>query len=369
MSTVYGLIFADKAKSSLGELVRHRTSASLPYACRYRLIDFALSSMQNAGIRDVGVVMSKNYQSLLDHLGSGKAWDMSRRSGGMRLLPPFDAVNGAKDEDPDMMDRLVGLESFIRELKADYFLLTAGNLIANIDCDDLLKAHLDSGASVTLVMNERMGSREHFPFPVDKDGYLENNHGNLTENSKLHFLDTSIMSKSTLLQMIKLCAIIGGSGCFNYGLQRLIGDGCSIKVYMHEGYAETIDSIQNFYDANMILLNSDVRRDLFTADRPVHTKLGLDLSTYYSEEAACRNSLVADGCAIEGEVSNSILFRRVVVKKGAVIKNSIIMQDSVVSEGANLSYVISDKDVIIGAGVHLTGSPRLPIVLPKACVL
>lgn len=369
MSIVYGLIFADKSMSSLGELVRHRTSASLPYACRYRLIDFALSAMQNAGIRDVGVVMSENYQSLLDHLGSGKVWDMSRKSGGMRLLPPFDAMNSPRGENVDVMERLISLETFISELNTDYFLLTTGNLIANIDCDALFKAHLDSGASVSLVMNERMGSREYFPFPVDKEGYVENNRGNLDENSKLHFLNTAIMSKPTLLQMIKLCAIIGNSGSFNYGIQRLIDDGCSIKVFMHEGYAESIDSIQNFYDSNMVLLNSKLRRELFTAERPVHTKLGLDLSTYYSEEASCRNSLVADGCMIEGEVLNSILFRRVAVKKGAVIRNSIIMQDTVVLEGADLSYVIADKDVVIGAGVHLIGSPKLPIVLPKACVL
>lgn len=369
MSTVYGFIFADKSMSSLGELVRHRTSASLPYACRYRLIDFALSAMQNAGIRDVGVIMSENYQSLLDHLGSGKVWDMSRKSGGMRLLPPFDGMNSPRGENVDVMERLLNLETFISELNTDYFLLTNGNLIANFDCDALFKAHLDSGASVTLVMNERMGSREYFPFPIDEDGYVGSSRGKLAENSKLHFLNTAIMSKSTLLQMIKLCAIIGNSGSFNYGIQRLIDDGCSVKVFMHEGYAETIDSVQNFFDANMILLNSNVRRDLFTADRPVHTKLGLDLSTYYSEEARCRNSLVADGCMIEGEVVNSIIFRRVVVKKGAVIKNSIIMQDTVVSEGSDLSYVISDKDVSIGAGVHLAGSPRLPIVLPKACVL
>lgn len=369
MSDIYGLIFADRSMNSLGELLRHRTSASLPYACRYRLIDFALSAMQNAGIRDVGVVMSKKYQSLLDHLGSGKTWDMSRRSGGLRLLPPFDASDGSRALNAGMMDRLLSLEGFIKELNAHYFLLTSGNLAANIDFAALFKAHLDSGASVSLVMNESMGSREHFPFPVDECGYLGNNRGSLDENSSLHFLDTSIMSKPTLLQMIKLCAIIGGSGSFNYGIQRLIDEGCSVKAFMHEGYAENIDSIQNFYDSNMKLLDSDIRRELFTSKRPIHTKLGLDVSSYYGENARCLSSLVADGCVIEGEVVNSILFRRVIVKKGARIKNSIIMQDTVVSEDADLSFVISDKDVSIGAGVHLAGSPRLPIVLPKASIL
>lgn len=369
MTDLHGIILADRSAPELRELVMSRTGASLPFAGRYRLIDFALSSMQNAGVRDVGVIMQRDYQSLLDHIGSGKEWDMSRKRGGLRLLPPF----GQSDQHiryQSILDALLSVEDYIEEIKQDYVVLARGDLAANIDLSAAVERHLASGADVTVVCSDRTPDGTHHRFVTDANGYVsEMMFRRMGPGPGYTSLEMYIMGKKTLLDIMDRCDSAANRKFHRDGLAGLMERGGRIAVYMHPGYAVRINTVDRYYKSSMDMLDSGIRRQLFPEERPVHTKGRSDVSTYYGETAHVRNSLIADGCFIEGEIENCVLFRGVRVGKGAVLRGSIIMQDTVVGANTELSYVISDKDVTVSDYVTLAGSPRLPLLLPKKSIL
>lgn len=369
MIDLHGLILADRSANELRELVMCRTAASVPFAGRYRLIDFSLSSLQNAGVRDVGVIMQQDYQSLLDHIGSGKEWDMSRKRGGLRLLPPFGRQSGV-GEYVSVIDALLAVRGYISDVKQNYIFLTRGSLAVNLDLADIMAAHLKSGADVTAVCMPGTPEGTHHRFVADENGRVkELLFRRSGPGPGVAAMEAYVMAKTTLLDIIDRCDSALARHFHRDGLGGLMETGGSINVYMHEGYAVNIDTVDGYYKANMDMLEAKNRHELFPEDRPVHTKGRADVSTYYGEGATVKNCLVADGCFIEGEVEHCVIFRGVRVEAGAVLKNCIIMQDAVIGAGAQLSNIISDKDVTVGAGVTLAGSPKLPLVVPKGSVL
>jgi glucose-1-phosphate adenylyltransferase len=322
--------------------------------------------MMNAGVRDVGVIMQRDYQSLMDHLGSGKEWDLSRKSGGLRMLPPFGNVGNPSGIYEGMIEALCAFESYIGNIKQDYIVLTRGNLAANVDISAAMKRHLKSGADVTAVCSKQVPGMAHQRYVVDGDGFVRELLCRQTGPGPGYAsLEMYIMSKEILLGMMKR-----GSANMKYRFHRddlagLLASGGKMAVYLHPGYATHIFSVEEYYRASMDMLDAKNRAELFPEERPVRTKIRSDVSTYYGERAVSKNCLVADGCFIEGSIKNCILFRGVRVGKGAQIENSIIMQDTVIGEGVVLSSVISDKDVEISPFITLAGSPRLPLVIPK----
>lgn len=366
MTDLHGIILAYHPAPELRELVNRRTSASLPFCGRYRLIDFPLSSMMNAGVRDVGVIMQRDYQSLMDHLGSGKEWDLSRKRGGLRLLPPFGNVGNPTGEYEGMVEALCAVEGYVRNIKQRYVILTRGNLVANIDLLAAMNRHLESGADITAVCSESAPGGPHQRFVAGEDGFVKDLLYRQTGNGTGYAaLEIYIISKEALIALMER-----GSSGMKYRFHRdemagFIASGGRIAVYVHPGYARHIFSVAGYYEASMDMLDAKNRGELFPPERPVRTKGRSDVSTYYGERAVSKNCLVADGCFIEGSIENCILFRGVRVGKGAYIKNSVIMQDAVIGENAELKYVISDKNTAISPFITLAGSPRLPLVIPK----
>ncbi len=362
MINLHGLILADRSSRDLRELVMVRTSSSLPFAGRYRLIDFALSNLQNAGVRDVGVVMQRNYSSLLDHMGSGKEWDMSRKRGGLKLLPPFTGSG----EYEGIVDALENVRGYIEDIKQDYVALMRGSLAASIDLGDVMYKHVKSGAEVTAVCSTYTPEGEHHRFVVGEDGFAKEILLRRTGPGEgVATLEVYIMSKKVLLGIIDRCDTALNHKFHRDGLGGLLVEGGKINVYMFNDYVANITSVNGYYQASMDMLDHEKRHELFPEARPVRTKGRSDVSTYYGDQAVNKNSLVADGCIIEGTLENCVIFRGVHIGAGAVLKNCIIMQDTYVSDGAQLSYVISDKDAVISKDVTLSGSPKLPLVLPK----
>jgi glucose-1-phosphate adenylyltransferase len=370
MSDLHGIILAYHTEPALRELVDRRTAASLPFCGRYRLIDFSLSSMQNAGVRDVDVLLRRDYQSLLDHVGGGKEWDMARKRGGLRLLPPFGQKETTAGEYEGVMEALCAVEGYIRDIRQSYVVLTRGNLAANVDLTAVLNHHLHSGAEVTAVCSALVPKMPHQRYLVDENGFatqlLYRQSG---PGEGLASLEMYLMSKEKLVELLDQANSHMRYHFHRDAVARLLERGGKLAVYEHPGYAVHISSVEEYYNSSMDMLRSECRAELFPPERPVRTKSRSDVSTYYGEHAASKNSLVADGCFIEGTVENSVVFRGVRIGKGAVIRNSIIMQDTVVGEGAELRYVISDKNVTVTPFVSLTGSPRLPLVLPKRSTL
>jgi glucose-1-phosphate adenylyltransferase len=366
MTNLHGIIYAYHSYTDLGSLVARRTAASLPFGGRYRLIDFSMSAMMNAGVRDVGVIMQRDYQSLLDHLGSGKDWDLSRRSGGLRLLPPFGLPDSHLGEYKGCMEALSAVSSYIEDIKQDYVVLSRGDLCANIDLVAVMRRHLETKVDITAVCSPEIPSDRYHGFVVNKDGISKEILCRQRGKSRgIPSLEVYIISKSLLLDFIRWSTEGSRLHFHRDALTHYLAGGGRVGVYVHGGYAAHVTNVKDYYKASMDSLKEEIRTQLFPEERPVRTKERADVSTYYGDSASSRNSLLADGCYIEGEVEDCILFRGVRVGKGARLRGCVIMQDTVIGENATLAYVISDKDVNVSRYVTLAGSPNLPLVIPK----
>lgn len=370
MTDVQGLIYAYETESALGELTTHRTSASLPVGGRYRLIDFILSNMVGAGVRDVGVIMQRDYQSLLDHLGSGKAWDLSRRSGGLRLLPPFGLPDSHTGDYRGRMEALGAVESYVRDIRCENVLLAPGNLLANIDLHEALTAHIRSGAAVTAVCSDgEPAKRCHRYFP-EADGCSSRLLCSVgKESGGVASTEVYFIRRELLLEMIERCHMQAKLHFHRDALLAWMADGNRVNVYVHKGFARLIETVRDYYDANMELLQPKTQASLFPPQRPIRTKERADVSTYYGEESRVHNCMVADGCYIEGDIEDCVLFRGVRVEKGAQLRGCIVMQDSVIGRDSLLRSVIVDKDARLGRALTLSARPELPLVVPKGSVL
>ena len=366
MRDYHGIIFAYISYPELRELASVRTAASLPFCGRYRLIDMALSSMRNAGIVDVGVVMQRDYQSLLDHIGSGKAWDMSRRTGGLRMLPPFGLPEYHTGNYNGTMEALNAVAAYIRDLTENHIVLMMGNLCANVDLSKAIEQHERSGADITAICADHETAGMAHRFVVGEDGFVEKMLlYRCGEGEGVPTLEGYIIHKDTLLKLMDRCH---AEHLFNFhqdALPIFFAEGGRMDVYVHPGYAQIVCSVDDYYKVNLDMLRTENRRQIFPADRPVRTKVHEEVSSYYSDKAVSRCSLVADNCIIEGELENCIVFSGARIAAGAKVKNSILMRGCNVGENAVLENMIVDKNVTVSAGTRLNGSPKLPMVVPK----
>ena len=364
MNSLHGIIFSLEKFSGLRELADNRMPASIPFAGRYRIIDFILSSMVNAGITDVGVVLQGNYQSLLDHLGSGKDWDLSRKHGGLRLLPPF-ALGGAGAR--GRMEALAGVRTYLESIRQSHVVLAESDLVINIPLDDVFACHLASGADITAVCTSNVNDccDDTTFFKLGDNGRVIQTLTPL-RNPTGHYrsLEIYILSKELLLKLVDEC-FSQDLHSFRGAILQARGDKLNISGYVWDGYAAQIRSLQEYYDRSMELMNSSIRREVFHPQRPIHTKERNDASTYIDPDGSCCGCIVADGCTIEGSVENSILFRGVSVARGAQVKNCILMQDVTVSRDAVLHHVVADKNVDVMESRTLIGSESYPLAIAK----
>ena len=346
----------------------------MPIAGRYRVIDFQLSSMVHTGIKNVGIITQKNYSSLMDHVGSGREWDLHGKQG-MVILPPF-LTRENMGVYSGMLDALRSNVNFLRRSKQEYVVLTNSHTIYNIDFSDALRFHVNAGADVTVLYcrNEHTGTTQGENdtfYTVDENGkVLTMEIGSSNPKGDCASLKVYITRRELLHQLVDQGAASGLHDFERDILQKNINEG-NLKVYGFEytGIAWQIDSIQSYFNFNMALLQNDFRNQLFPSERPVYTKVRDDMPARYVAGCECTNSLVANGCTIEGTVINSILFRGVRIAKGAVVKNSIIMQDAHIQEGAEIDHCILDKQSVIRRNGRLIAPAAYPIVIAKNVVI
>lgn len=369
MNNLHGILFAYHSDPHLRELTEERNTCSLPFGGRYRLVDFMLSNLVNAGVTDVGVIVHDSYQSLLDHLGSGKDWDLARKHGGLKILPPFGYANHGNGEYRGIMEALGSVTNYLRDIRQDYVMLAGADLVCNLPVQAIFAEHLKSGADITAVCTEaHNGSpRECDYFTAGPDGFVSDTAVHPAEAQGLESLKVYIMSKALLLTLTEYCA---SRDIPDFGRGVLLRMGrLKIRPYVFEGYVARIQTVGQYYRKSMDLLDRNVRRQLFDPERPVRTRDQSNPSTYYAPGSVCRNSLVADGCVIEGEVEDSILFRGVHVEKGARVKNCILMQGTVVGRSAETAYIIADKAVHIQSNHQLISHESYPLAIVKGATV
>ena len=365
---VLAIIHSNAYDDALPELTNMRTMGSVPFGGRYRLIDFTLSNLVNAGIGKVGVITKSNYQSLMDHLGTGKPWDLSRKRSGMYLLPPF--VLGETGAFDSRIESLKGNMHFISRSKEEYVLIADCNVVTNFSFDELMKFHEETKADISIVSKrgKTPDLSNLMTFEIGEDKRITSVTVGAKSDDADYSLNIFFMKKALLERLINEAYSMHKTSMtidiFQANTKNLRM--CAMNC---DNFAVSIDSLDTYYHANMMLLEKEVRGDLFNKKRPVYTKVRDDMPALYAIDSSVTNSLVSDGCDIKGTVEGSILGRGVKVEKGAVVKNCVIMQDCFIGAGAHIENVIFDKDVVIKPGKTLVGADDFPIYVGKRIVI
>ena len=376
MSDVMGIIYTSKDDFKLRELTAYRAVAALPVAGRYRIIDFTLSNLVNSGVRNVGVIAQRNYHSLMDHLGSVKEWDLHTRNNGLFILPPF-LTSDNDGEYSGVVEALRSNFDYLRRSQQKYAILTSSDYIMNVSFEPMIEQHIRTGADVTLMYRKvsprdpdyaNLSQRSNTYIDVSpEDGIVRDMevHPNAASYDNL-YLEVMLIKRTLLIHLINQSVAHGGVSVTKDILSPFIRSG-SLKVmgYRMDGYYRRIENIKSYFNLNLDLLSGDVRRELF-GKNPIYTKTRDDVPAIYREGAQVRNSLVADGCIVEGSVENCVLFRGVHIGRGACLKNCIVMQDSEIGEYAELENAILDKVVTVRRGERLIAPKQYPIVVGKA---
>ena len=362
-----GILFPNNYDNTIPEMVTDRAMASIPFGGRYRMIDFALSSMTNSGINNVSVIVRKNYHSLMDHVGAGREWDLARRRGGLNIWPPFaDKTIKLYNSRVEAIDSIM---HFLDYQKERYVVMSDTNLAVNVDYKEMMEAHQKSGADITMLYYKTEipagRRRDNCTVDVDENGRVSQLYFNDYRPGKQNLnMNIYVMERTTLIRLIKDAA---SRGLINFEREVLGAqvENLDIRALEYTGYVAQICNMKSYFDENMKLIDDNNLNALFPKGSPVYTKLRDDNPTRYLTGSKVVNSLIADGCHIEGTVENCVLFRGVVVEKGAVVKNCVLMQDTVVQADANLSCVVTDKNVTVTANKSLAGTDSYPVYVAK----
>ena len=372
--TVTGIVFSNIHDSNVFELTRVRSLGSVPFGCKYRLVDFALSNMVNSNINDIRIITHYNYHSLMDHIGSGKDWDLARRSGGVKFLPPFITAyaNNVNSLYNTRLEALKSVNYSISSLGGDYVVLSDCDVICNVSLNDMIEDHIKTGADITIAVKKMSLTRERAKHLVlidsDADGKMTDvsSYPSNFEGDADVDLNIVVISRK-YLQEVVMDAMAHGYTSFSRDVLARNVKFRNYRVYRYDGFFAGISSFEDYFKTNMELISDkSFYREIFeTENRPIYTKVRNSVPTYYGEHSFVRNSLIADGCVIEGSVENSILFRGVKVGRDAVIMNSILFQDTYTGDNVTLQYVVTDKNVVIRDGVSLSGHNTMPIYVDK----
>ena len=362
-----GIIFPNSYDDQVPDLVNERLMASIPFASRYRMVDFVLSSMANCGISNVSVVVRKNYHSLMDHLGTGREWDMARRHGGLNIVPPF-AEKGVRIYS-GRVEALGSIMNFLENQKEKYVVMSDANVALNYDFNALLAAHQASGADVTVAYQKTEipegRKNDNYTLTVDADGRVTELLFNDYRPGKQNLdLNIYVLERETLIKLVK-DATARGLIYFERDILAHNVNILDIRALEYTGYVAHICDMKSYFDENLKLIDEKNLNALFPKQSPVYTKIRDDNPVRYVTGSRVESSILADGCVIEGTVENSVLFRGVRVKKGAVVKNCVLMQDTVVEVDAQLDCVVTDKNVKITAGKKLSGTESFPVYVQK----
>ena len=363
---VMGIIFTNDA--TMGELTNKRTMASIPFGGRYRQVDFALSNLACAGVHHVGIISRHSYQSLMNHIGDGEEWGLELEEGGLEFLTPYAQTTVGTYR--GKLESLYNAMDFLEYGDEDELVVMIDSaVLSNVNLNAIIDAHVASGKDVTIVTKAGICNGEKkidLALKLDNGEIKDMAVDYIAAPEYVASMDIFVLSKSFLIKSIKYLIsrdkfhmdrdlVMGG---WQHGL-------VSVNVYEFDGVAMFNESVEEYFYNSMSLIKKDVRADIFGGNHPVYTKVRDRVPTYYGEGCEVENSLVADGCMLEGEVEDSILFREVTVGKGAEVEDCILFNNAVIGEGAELKYVILDKDVTVTPGAKLIGTKKSPIIVKR----
>lgn len=366
-----GIIFSSLNDNTLSRLTADRTVAAIPFACRYRLIDFSLSNLINANISNISVISNYNYRSLAEHVGSGKDWDLARRDGGVNFVAPFQTSYSSNTKMfSTRLEALVNMKEYISEFKEEYTVLMDSDNVLNIDIADVIRSHEISGAEITIVTrNITKGYTAKHPRMMissvaGKVSDITLSTGYTDKNPELS-LGIVVMATAHLRLIIEEAEAHNLTSLTSLLLRNFRSK--NYRTYNYKGYVATVSSFLDYYKHSIELAEDERARAslLWRKEAPIFTRVHNSAPVVYKSTATVEGSMIADDCVIEGTVINSVLFRGVRVERGAVIKNSVLFSGTYVGKNASLNCIVTDKDVQISDGVNLSGNENMPFYVQK----
>ncbi|MBQ7603504.1 MAG: glucose-1-phosphate adenylyltransferase subunit GlgD [Clostridia bacterium] len=365
--SIAGIILSGIYSDELDPITKKRTVASLPFGGRYRQIDFILSNMVNSDIVNVGIITKYNYSSLIDHLGSCQDWDLNRKLGGVKIIPPFASgdIGGYRGK----IEELRAALPFLKELKSDYVVLADTDTLCNVALRPVIERHRASGRDLTIVASPvRADETDVSELVFDaEEGNPSGIYLNYSaRNGQFSSDGLYVFGREYLIDRVEYFAARG-----YYHLERdLIQQGfntgaLSVGLDVFEGIVLKNRTIPAYLKNSLSLTDRKIREGLFRQDRPIYTAVRDEIPTYYGENSEVRDSTIADGCRIYGNIERSVIFRGVNVEKGAVVKNSVVMDSCVIRTGARVENAVLDKNVEICGGITVCGSPDAPAIIGK----
>lgn len=364
MNNCVGIINLDESEERMGELVRNRPLASIPIAARYRIIDFILSNMTNSGIECIGIFAKNKSRSLMDHLTNGRPWDLHRKKDGLKFFN-FGYEDPAFDDVHNFYDNI----EFVKNSRKEYVLLAPSYMICNMDFNEAFKKHINSKDDITIIYKDINTANKEFltcdVLNIDDKGRILSVGKNMGED------DIASISMEMYIMPIHLFIEIVNKS-IKSGMYRKIREfihdnleNINVGSFEFKGYVACINSVNSYYSTNMDLLKKKINKELFYEGKPIYTKAKDEAPTQYTTDSKVMNSIIANGCYIEGAVKNCIISRRVYIAKGAEIENCVIMQDAVIGSKSKLEKVIADKGAQIKENEYYKGSESWPIVMRK----
>lgn len=371
MKRIMGIINLSERTEYIKELTLNRSVGSIPFAGRYRLIDFALSNMVNSRIDNVAVVTQGKTRSLMDHLGSGKPWDLNRNKDGLFVFHPDLSSQDIVQKKGDIEIFKEHLDYLYRS-NQEYVAMSRSYMIAAVDYEKMLKYHEEREADLTIVYSKVANGSDFINCDtvlVGNDHEIHSIGKNVSKSGEVDIsLEMYLMKRELLITIIEDAIQSGDADHLKQCIFNRL-ENMKVYGYRHYGYVACINSLNNYYKASMDMLKSDIYSEIFRKDRLVYTKVKNEPPAKYFNTSVVQNSLIGSGCIIKGTVINSVIARGVTIEEGAVIKNSIVLQNANISKTSNLNYMILDKNVTISAEKRLNGDINHPYVVKKNAVL
>jgi len=366
-----GIIFSNLNNSTLSRLTSDRTVAAIPFACRYRLVDFCLSNLVNSNISNINIVVNYNHRSLIEHLGSGKDWDLARRGSGIKVISPYQtAYSSSTQVFSTHLEALKNMKEYISEYKEDYVVLMDSDYVLNIDIANVIESHRATGAEITFVttrVNPDFTAKNPKMMISSNAGRIVDIAMNSAYNQSNPELSINmfVMSTAHLRRIIEEADAYNLNSLTSFFLNNYRSS--NYMTYLYDGFVASVSSFLDYYKYSMQLAEDESARAslLWKKEAPIFTKVNNSYPTVHCEGATVKNSMIADECVIEGTVINSVIFRGVHIGRGAVVKNSVLFHGTTVSDNAELNCIVTDKDVFISKGVKLSGNNNMPFYVQK----
>ena len=355
------MLLAGGQGSRLGVLTSKIAKPAGPYGGKYRIIDFPLSNCANSGIDTVGILTQYKPRERYDYVGSGKPWDLDRSNGGVHILPPYQGQKGGNWYKGTANAIYQNIE-FISRYNPEYVLVLSGDHIYKMDYSKMINEHIESGADCTIaVMEVTMEEASRFGIMnTREDGTIyEFEEKPANPKSNLASMGIYVFSWQKLKKYLTEDeANPNSSNDFGKDvIPAMLGAGELMKVYRFADYWKDVGTVDSLWEANLDLLNPKIDLNLADQNWRIYSRTTGMPPQYLSEEAEVENSLITDGCEVEGKLDYSILFENVTVEKGAAVEYSLVMPGAVIKKGAKVKYSIIAENTVIGEDAEIGTEP------------